>query len=247
MSGVEILVLEDATDLFDAAAREFARAVRGAVARRGVARVALAGGATPRGLYRRLAASPYREWIPWTRVAVYFGDERCVPPEHADSNYRMAANALLAKVPIPRRAVFRIRGEIDPRRAAARYETILAGIDPPRPPRFDLVLLGLGADGHTASLFPGSAALDERDSLAVPAASPAPPRDRVTLTLPVFNAARVVVFLVVGRQKATAVARALGTDSGPARPRAPLPAARVRPRSGRVVWLLDRAAASRLR
>jgi 6-phosphogluconolactonase len=172
---------------------------------------------------------------------VYWGDERHVPPEHPDSNYRMAREALLDHVPLPGANVHRVPAEEpDARRAAERYERDLrAGfaLAATTLPRFDLVLLGLGADGHTASLFPGAEALDETLRLAVATRGPAPPIERITLTLPVLNHAACVAFLVSGADKAAVVRAVL------AEPRSPLlPAQRVRP-AGRLVWLLDAAAA----
>lgn len=241
----EVLVLERPEDLYEAAARELVRAVRSAVARRGAWHLALAGGATPRGLYARLAQEPFRDAVDWRRAHVFFGDERCVPPDHPDSNHAMALETLLSWVPLSRGAIHRIRGEAAPQRAAALYEREIRRIMEGATPRLDVVLLGMGADGHTASLFPGSPALEERARLAVAAESPKPPRARVTLTLRALNAARFVLFLVAGPEKADAAARVL--EESPATPtRSLLPAARVRPARGRVLWLLDRAAASRL-
>jgi 6-phosphogluconolactonase len=203
--------------------------------------VALAGGSTPRSLYRLLAddKGPYRTRVPWESTHVFFGDERMVPPDDPDSNARMAFESLLRHVPVPGEQVHRIRGENpDPDRAAEEYEEMLrvtfrlAGREEPR---FDLVLLGLGADGHTASLFPGDLALRETVRLAVPSTAPLPPSARVTLTLPVLNAASSVLFLVTGASKSPAVQRVRRGED--------LPAARVRPQNGSLLWLCDRAAA----
>jgi 6-phosphogluconolactonase len=260
-------VLDGAAEVEVAAAERIARSLRGAVARRGRAAVALAGGATPRGVYARLAEEPLRSRIPWSHIDLFWGDERCVPPDDVRSNYKMAFAALLSKVPLSRRAVHRIRGEVASPRAAALYERALrahvaadaraagraaAGA---ATPRLDLVLLGLGADGHTASLFARTPALREERRLVVATTAPAAPRARVTLSLRAINAARAVIFVVVGSEKARAVARALAeaADRAPRRARqgaggagtpAPPPAALVRPRGGRVLWVLDRAAAS---
>jgi 6-phosphogluconolactonase len=237
--------LADPAALARAAAEEFARLAGEAVRERGAFSVALAGGSTPRRLYALLAdeGAPFRGLVPWQRTRVFFGDERHVPPDHPDSNFRMAREALLSRVPVA--GVHRIPGELaDPGAAAAAYEADLRDAfglregDPP--PRLDLLLLGLGADGHTASLFPGNPALGEQrrwvvapwvDRLAV---------HRVTLTLPVLRRARAVVFLVAGAEKAPALARVLA----PA-PDAPiLPAALVaREAEGPVLWLVDADAA----
>jgi 6-phosphogluconolactonase len=202
-------------------------------------RAALSGGATPTRLHALLASEPYRSRVDWRGVEIFFGDERCVPPEHRDSNFRAADEALLSHVPA---RVHRIPGELPPREAALRYEEEIrrafgfgAGV-----PSLDLVLLGLGADGHTASLFPGTAALDETERLAAEVYVERLDSWRVTLTLPVLNAARKVVFLVSGREKAGIVREIIaGADGG-------YPASLVRPTAGSVLWLLDKAAASLL-
>jgi 6-phosphogluconolactonase len=240
VSAPRLVRLADPAALARAAAEEVARLAAEALAARGAFRLALAGGSTPRALYRLLAdpAQPFRDRIPWSVVHAFFGDERAVPPESADSNARMAREALLDHVPLA--AVHRIEGELGAEEAAARYEDVLfAHFGDVRLPVFDLVLLGLGSDGHTASLFPGSPALQERRRWAVagPAGLP-PPVPRVTLTIPVLEAARAALFLVAGADKAEALRRLL-------RPRAdePLvPAAQIAFR-GAVLVLADAAAA----
>ena len=223
------------------AAAEFARCAASACAARGAFQVAFSGGTTPRTAYEALADphGPHARGIPWDQVQIYFGDERQVPPDSEHSNARMACDALLRHVPIPEGQIHRIRGENpDPDRAAEEYEEILrhrfrlAGGEWPR---FDLVLLGMGADGHTASLFPGSPALAETERLAVATRAPVEPIGRISLTLPVFNAAAAVIVLVTGAAKGAAFAR---VKSG-----ADLPVARVRPADGSLLWLADRAAA----
>jgi 6-phosphogluconolactonase len=231
-----------------AAAGEVTAAASAAVRERGRFTVALAGGTTPRRLYRLLAdpAEPWRGAVPWDRVHVFFGDERHVPAGHRDSNYRMAHEALLRHVAVA--SVHRIPGELpDAARAAAAYQADLersfnldARADPP--PSLDLVLLGLGADGHTASLFPGSAALEE---LRAWVAAPFVERlgaSRITLTLPVLARAGRVLFLVAGAAKARALERTLACQPGSTA----TPAARVRPGPGRLAWIVDRAAAALL-
>lgn len=241
----EILVLDDAGALADAAAAAIVDAAATAVSARGRFTIALAGGATPRDSYERLARPPLSDRMPWPRTYAFFGDERGVPPEHPDSNYRMAAEALLGKVPVPREQVFRMPGEADDRdAAAAEYVRTMARVfGTPRGalPRFDLVLLGLGVDGHTASLFPGSPVLREvfRPVAAVHAAAASIP-ERITLTLPVLNAAAEVIFLVSGAEKAKVVKAVLGDGS------TALPAGMVQPTEGRLRWLLDRDAAGLL-
>jgi 6-phosphogluconolactonase len=238
----KVLVAADRATLMNAAAEEVASRAAAAVAARGRFAVALAGGSTPRTLYALLAdpAAPYRERMPWAATHVFFGDERCVPPSDAASNYGMAWRALLSRVPVPHANVHRMRGELEPDEAARDYERELGQVFPPSAglPRFDVILLGLGGDGHTASLFPGTAALEERERLAVANASP-DGLARVTLTYPVLDAARSVLFVVAGDEKAERVADVLerGAD---------LPAARVAPADGELLWLLDASAAARL-
>lgn len=243
----EVLVFDDAGALFDAAAREVVRIAVDACKRRDFFTVVLAGGSTPRGLYERLAEKPYRRDIDWKSVDVYFGDERCVPPDDAASNFRMADEALLSRVPLPRRAIYRIRGELRPDLAAALYESTLRAAGAFGPMRWDLVLLGIGSDGHTASLFPGSPALRERRRLVVPTIGPTQPYARITLTLRALNLGRTVMFLAAGKEKAGAVRKVMAeAERARGASRAVLPAALVRPGRGRFLWFLDRAAASRL-
>jgi 6-phosphogluconolactonase len=204
----------------------------------------LSGGATPRETYARLAAPPFVDRVPWDRTWVFFGDERCVPPEHGESNYRMASEALLSKVGIPAERVYRMRGEAaDPEEAAADYARTLAAVFETRRgglPRFDVVLLGLGLDGHTASLFPGSPAAREifRTVVAVHAAAARIPQ-RLTLTIPTLSAAARVIFLVSGAEKAKVVKSAWSDG-------AIVPASMIRPDDGTLTWIVDRAAASLL-
>lgn len=192
--------------------------------------VALAGRSTPRDVYRRLAGLPD---LPWTRIEVYFGDERRVPPDHPESNYRMAREALLHRLPTAPAAVHRMEGEAeDPEAAARSYAERL-------PEALDLLILGIGEDGHTASLFPGGPAAREEVRRVVPAATPAEPRERLTITPPVIRAARRVVVLAAGGGKAEAVARALERGWDPASCPAQLA------RDG--LWVLDEAAAAGIR
>jgi len=237
-----ITVAETPATLAEAAARLIVEAAREAVAARGRFTIALAGGATPRETYARLGHPPLRESMPWDRTWVFFGDERAVPPDHRESNYRMAHKALLSAVPLPLAQVFRMRAEMeDQEAAAAEYaEAMLKvfGTGPDELPRFDLVLLGLGIDGHTASLFPGSPALEERAQRALAVAGPNPPHRRMTITPPVIEGAREVLVLVSGASKAAALALAL---EGPVDPKAiPVQLAR----GG--TWIVDAAAASAL-
>jgi 6-phosphogluconolactonase len=242
--GRDVRVYPDLATETLAAARQIVARARQAVRARGVFSWVLAGGGTPRGLYRLLARR-YRRSFPWSATEVYFGDERCVPPRHRDSNYAMARDTLLAHVPISRRRVHRLRGEIRPLSSAAgRYARLIGRVPPPADPahaRFDLVLLGVGGDGHTASLFPEARSLREhRRTVVSVRRSPEPPYvPRLTLTLPALNSSREVCFLVSGPEKAAAVAAIF--RSGPDGT-AHLPASLVRP-AGDTIWFLDRAAA----
>ena len=242
------IVLQTAEALAEDAAQRFALAASDAVQSHGEFVVALSGGATPRGLYARLAAPPYVSDVPWSLVHVLWGDERCVAPDQAASNYRMAREALLDHVPIPAENVHRIRGEDVPALAAQAYERTLRTVlrTPRGPPRktpgarIDLVLLGLGDDGHTASLFPGAVDVpDGEPPWVVARYHVAGSLWRVTLTPVVINAAAEVLFLVSGEAKATIVRRVL---EGPRRSQE-LPAQLIAPADGSMLWLLDAAAA----
>lgn len=203
--------------------------------------VALAGGRTPKRVYELLAADPFQKQTDWSGVHLFFGDERCVPPNHPDSNYRMVDEALISRVSIPTENVKRIHGEGDPAESAAAYEKSLRDFFPGLAwPRFDLVLLGMGDDGHTASLFPKSESLEETSRWVVATKSAHSPRDRITLTLPVFNHAAHVVFLVQGKEKAQRLAEVLRHAHAPE----PLPAELIKPYDGKLEWLIDNAAAS---
>jgi 6-phosphogluconolactonase len=200
--------------------------------------VALSGGSTPRRLYQLLAAPPYRDRLPWPRLHLFWGDERFVSPDHPDSNFRMADEAMIKHVPIPPANVHAIPTDGTPSDAARRYEQTLqafyggTALAPGRP-LFDVMLLGLGPEGHTASLFPGTAALDER-STWVTSVIGAKPQARITLTYPALESSRAVVFLVAGAEKHDILGRVRGGETG-------LPAGRLRPQ-GELWWLTDRAA-----
>jgi 6-phosphogluconolactonase len=215
-----------------------------AIERRGRFDWVLAGGSTPEQLYRLLAGPEHAPQVDWSRVCFFFGDERCVSPDDAQSNYRMARGSLLGPIGASPERIHRMPGELGPERAAERYQAELEGCLAPAAlgalPAFDLVLLGMGADGHTASLFPGAPELDETRRWVV-GSHPSGLVPRLTLTLPLINAARRVLFLVAGADKAPA-AREVLAGSVPAA----LPAARVRPSAGRAERLLDAAAAAKL-
>ncbi len=244
----EVVRVEDAEAVSRAAAEEVVACARGALLARGRFTLVLSGGSTPRRLYELLAEPPFREQVDWGRVEVFWGDERCVPPDHSDSNYRTAHAALLAKVPVSPARVHRIQAERDDRVAAAlAYEAEIArafAVAPTgEPPVFDLVLLGLGPDGHTASLFPHTEAVRERWRWVVANHVPKLASDRLTLTSVILNRAANVIFLVAGDDKSVALAEVLEGRTDPEQ----LPAQLIRPIAGRIVWFIDRAAASRLR
>ncbi len=205
--------------------------------------IALAGGSTPRKLYSLLASEPYRSQIDWTLLEVFWSDERCVPVYDAESNFRLAQEALLSKVPIAEKQIHRMRADQPDRHAAARdYVSEMQrvfGTD--SIPSFDLIQLGMGPEGHTASLFPHAAALHEQERLVVPVRTPKPPPDRLTFTPPLLNAARHVLFLVTGSDKADAVREVIEGEYNPDE----YPAQIVRPPHGEVTWMLDTAAASK--
>jgi 6-phosphogluconolactonase len=236
---VSVWLHESPEELAEAAARAFVEEAARAVDERGRFAVALAGGSTPKATYEVLARDHAGD-VDWPSVHVFFGDERTVPPDHEDSNYRMARESLLDFVPVG--SVHRMRGELAPDEAAAAYEEELEEFFGGTPPVLDLVMLGIGPDGHTASLFPETPALEVTDRLVV--ANPVPKLDttRLTLTAPVLSAARAVNFLVAGEDKAEALREIL---EGEADPRA-YPAKLVRP-SGGPAWLVDRGAARYLR
>lgn len=197
----------------------------------------LSGGSTPKALYELLATEDFRDRIDWGRCHIYFGDERCVPPDHADSNYRMAKLALLSKVPIPGDNIYRIRGEINPNDAAIEYGKMLKERFGDRGP--DLVLLGMGDDGHTASLFPGTEALKETHHRCVANYVEKFKAWRVTLTAPFINRAENVLILAAGAGKAARLQEVLEGPQEPDR----LPIQLIKPASGKLSWLLDSAAA----
>ena len=233
---MSVRVYEIPEKLAEAAAREFAAKAAEAIEEHGRFAVVLAGGSTPKAMYGILARD-YSDSIDWSKVHVFFGDERTVPPDHEDSNYRMAREALLDHIRVG--SVHRMRCELTPDEAAAAYEEQLREFfGSEELPRFDLILLGIGGDGHTASLFPETPALEVRDRWVV--ANPVPKLDtiRTTLTIPVINAARSVAFLVAGEDKAEALKEILEGDADPRK----YPARLIQPPGG-PDWMLDRAAA----
>jgi 6-phosphogluconolactonase len=235
----QVEVLADPEAVCRRAAERFARLATAAAGARGRFVVALSGGHTPRRLHELLASpdEPWRRVVPWSEVHLCFGDERHVPPDHPDSNYRMARESLIEHVPIPDNHVHRIPAEMPADDAASAYERTLRALLPDG--RFDLVLLGMGPEGHTASLFPGSPALDETARWVRAVDVPQLRTQRITCTPPLLNAARSVMFLVAGAEKAAALRSVLHAPKDPAQ----WPAQAIAPADGALRWLVDRAAA----
>lgn len=233
------------SELANAAADEVIRRVCAGVEARGRFALVLSGGSTPLALYRRLAERANDPTVPWGAVEWFWGDERPVPPDHPESNFGAAWEALLSKLPIPNARLHRIEGELAPEPAAVRYEAEIRrvfALGPAERPRFDLVLLGLGTDGHTASLFPGSPALAETERLVVANRVEKLDSHRITLTYPALNAARTVLFLVAGAEKEEVLKQVLERPRQLER----LPAQGVAPTAGELLWWVDREAARQL-
>jgi 6-phosphogluconolactonase len=244
-AAVDLRRLNTPQELFQAAAEEVAGAATEAVEQRGQFTIALSGGSTPRNLYTLIAANAASA-LPWAKMFFFWGDERHVPPTDSESNYRMAQETLLSKVPIPSANVFRVPSENpDAREVAESYEQTLRKFFHAEAggfPRFDLILLGMGPDGHTASLFPESAALQEKSRLVVANWVEKLKASRITFTLPLLNAARRVAFLVSGTDKAAVLREVLQGKA----PGEKYPSKLVRPSDGKLIWFVDRAAASEL-
>lgn len=243
-----VVVLEDAASVAREGAARFVALAQAAIAARGAFHVALSGGKTPAALFRRLAEDDLRGAVDWSRVHLYWSDERTVPPTHPDSNYGMAARELMARVEIPRGNVHRMEAErADLDRAAQEYEALLRKNLPAGPggfPCFDLIYLGMGPDGHTASLFPGSAGLEEKTKAVIAhhvVPPNFPPSKRMTFTFPLLNAARVVLFLITGADKKDRLREVLAGTHQP-----PYPSQLVRPAAGERILLVDRDAAAAL-
>src|SRR6266576_5146757 len=243
----EVRILADANSIAKTAAAEFLQAARESVSEKGSFSVALAGGSTPKVLYGLLASNPLLQAkVPWGKIQFFFGDERHVPPDHAESNFRMASEAMFSRAPVQPQQVHRIHGEnANVTDAAEEYERELRAafqLKTGELPRFDLVLLGMGPEGHTASLFPGTKALKEERRLVVSNWVGKLYTDRITLTPPVLNNAAQVIFMVHGEEKAPALKAVL---EGPYEPDQ-LPAQIIKPQEGKVLWLLDPTAAGML-
>ena len=240
---VQVQVFSDLEEISHKAAEVFINISRSCIASQQKFSAAISGGSTSRRLYTLLSSDQYRNEVHWPSVHFFWTDERCVPKEHEESNFKTAFDALLSKIPIRDENIHRIRGEEDPDKGARDYEEDvrkffgMSGL-----PMFDLVILGMGEDGHTASLFPGSNLLKERIRLAAPAYLERPNRNRITLTLPVLNSATQILFLVAGHSKADVVYEILGHGRNKER----YPAGLISPVHGSITWLIDQEAAEKL-
>lgn len=231
---------KDPAAMAERAAHILASACEEAVAERGLFRMAISGGHTPVPLFQLLTKHDWADRLPWDKISIFWVDERCVGPDNPESNYGVARRELLSKVPATH--FYRMRGDESPEKAAADYEELLREdfyLGPKELPRFDMMLLGMGADGHTASLFTGSPALEEKKRLVTEVYVPEKQQDRITLTLPVINNSRCCMFLVTGAEKRAALGAVLNLLSEPI-----WPAQKVRPAAGDLVWIVDKAAAS---
>jgi 6-phosphogluconolactonase len=234
----DLRVSADVHDLALSAAGAIAQRLVDAVRRQGSAAIALSGGRTPQGLYRQLAAR-HRDDVPWDRVHFFWGDERCVPPDDVHSNFRMARESLIDALPVPPEHVHPMPTDLAPEPAADAYERTLRSRFATEWPQFDLVLLGVGDDGHTASLFPGAPALQESRRWVVATIAPVEPHDRLTLTLPAVTHAEAIYVLAAGRSKAEAIRCGLAAE-----PNARCPVSFIRATLGPIVWWLDKEAAT---
>ncbi len=241
MTNPEIRVAANGERLAVEAAKLFTDCAASAIASRGRAHVCLAGGSAPIATYERLSRDRGGS-IDWEKVNIYFGDERCVSPDRDQSNYRMASNVFLGRVGVPTGNIHRIKAELGPERSSTEYERTLRRELAETNGRFDLVLLGMGVDGHTLSIFPGHDSVRVKDRWCVPGIAPVAPRERVTLTFPVINSASMVVFLVSGCEKAESLRDVLACPVAVEQ----YPAAGVCPSNGRLIWLLDEAVAALL-
>jgi 6-phosphogluconolactonase len=253
-SDAQVRVYSDAKEVALKAARFFARLADQYIVGSGKFTVALSGGSTPRAMFSLLAEAPFLDTVPWESIHFFWGDERCVPPDHADSNYRMAQETLLSKVPVPPENIYRVPAELsDPNEAADKYsatllnffmkDSKLSGTAPlAGSPRFDLIFLGMGPDGHTASLFPGTEALHITDKVVVANYVEKFKAHRITLTAPVINNARNVTFIVAGPDKAPALHEVLEGEKQPDL----YPSQMIHPHNGSLLWMVDEAAAAQL-
>jgi 6-phosphogluconolactonase len=240
----QVIIFDSPEEVSQAAAARFVELGQGVIAERGRFTVALAGGSTPKRIYELLGSESYREQLDWSKVHIFFGDERCVPPDDAGSNYRMANEALLSRVALPAENIHRMNGVGDAVANARLYEDEMRTFfNDAAWPRFDLILLGMGDDGHTASLFPGTEVLFEREAWVAGLWVEKLGAYRITLTPPAINHAAHIIFLVTGENKAGRLAEILGDKHDTA---VQLPAQLIRPLDGSLRWFVDRAASARL-
>jgi 6-phosphogluconolactonase len=243
-STYDVFIYADAAELARESARRFAELAEAFTTDAGRGAVALSGGSTPKAMFQVLADKPFSGSLPWRSINFFWGDERCVPPDHSESNFRMANETLLSKVPVPRENIFRIPAEDeDHERAAASYSKTLQKFFADEWPHFDLVFLGMGADGHTASLFPGTTALSAGDHIAVANYVEKLQSWRITLTASAINRARNIIFLVAGADKAPALKEVIRGPRNPER----YPSQLIEPSHGELLWMVDEAAASLLK
>lgn len=247
MTNPSIQVFQNQADLIKKAGDLFVSVAKEAVAENGRFLIALSGGSTPKALFQLLATQAYATQIDWQNTRIFWGDERLVPPDDPGSNYKLAMDTLLSLVPIPIENIHRAKGELDVETAVVDYTQQLQQLAPPHQPfpQFDLALMGLGSDGHTASLFPGAIPNKETSQpvMAVTADYDGRPAQRITLTPLLFNAARHILFLATGEKKATALAAVLNRQDTPEK----WPAQRIQPTNGTVTWLVDAVAAQKLK
>ncbi|MBI4642130.1 MAG: 6-phosphogluconolactonase [Candidatus Tectomicrobia bacterium] len=244
-SQAEIRVCSSTEELSQQAAGEFVRLAQEAVQVGGRFTVALSGGSSPRSLYTLLSSDKFRDKVPWSKTHFFWGDERHVPPDHAESNYRMASETMLSKMPVPPENIRRIPSEKNAEQAADEYEATLRkffGLAAGELPRFDLVLLGMGPDGHTASLFPGTWAVRETQRLVAWPYVDKFSTYRITMTPPVLNNAAYIIFFVGGAEKAETLRHVLHGDYQPDI----YPSQTIKPTKGKLLWLVDKEAAARL-
>lgn len=244
----QIIIVRDAAALAETAARHFAQCAQRHTKEQGRFTVALSGGSTPRAMFSLLAEEPYRSSLQWASIFFFWGDERSVPPDHPESNYRTAHDVLLSKVSVPSQNIFRIPAELGPERAASEYSAQLRsffGLDaqPDELPKLDLVFLGMGADGHTASLFPGTSALQAGREIAVSTYVEKLQMYRTTLTAATINNAEEVVFLIAGQDKAATLHEVLLGEHQPDK----YPSQLIQPATGNLIWMIDEAAGSDLK
>lgn len=244
---VALAVYPDDAEVAKAAAEMFTAAAERAVSTRGWARIAISGGSTPKSMFRLLAnaSAPYLARVPWDRLHLFWVDERCVVPTDPESNFGMTKAAMLDRIPLPESNIHRMEGELDPEEAASRYESQIRNtfkLEGAETPTFDLILLGLGPDGHTASLFPHTAALDEMARIVIANHVPEKNTWRLTLTWPVITQGREVAFLMEGSEKAEMIERIFTGAYDPET----YPAQLIRPASGKLTLLMDSAAAAKL-